>query len=120
MNIGEVIVNLRKQKGIKQKEIAEGLGISVPYLSRIENNEQKPSVDLIVKIANFLDVPVSAIVFMGLDLDAIENKEQKKYFKTAQPIIDRLMEYLLSGDSTTKGQDPLAKIKHKIPVRKKA
>lgn len=120
MKIGEVIVDLRKQKGIKQKEIAEGLGVSVTYLSRIENNEQKPSVDLITKIATFLDVPVSAIVFKALDLDAIENKEQKKYFKTAQPIIDKLMEFLLTGDNTTKGQDPLAKIKHKIPARKKA
>lgn len=113
MNIGEVIVNLRKQKGIKQKDLAKSLGITATHLSLIENNVNKPSVTLLSGIANYFDLPVTAIIFKALNSDELENKEQKKYFKAAEPIIDALIQFLLPGDNTAKGKDSLVHIKSK-------
>jgi transcriptional regulator with XRE-family HTH domain len=116
--IGEVIVKLRKQRGLKQKELAKNLGISATYLSLVENSEQKPSVDLIAKIADFFDLPVTSIVYMALDIDKVKSKEQQKYFEAAKPIIDSLIDYLLSDNSKSRGKIPLDKIKHNLKRKK--
>lgn len=114
MNIGEVIVDLRKQKGLKQKELAKGLKISAAYLSQVEHNEQKPSVALIANIANYFDLPITALFFRALEIDKLESKEQRKYYKTAKPVVDALINYLLSGESPPSGKDPLVLTSRKI------
>jgi transcriptional regulator with XRE-family HTH domain len=35
MDIGQTILRVRKEKGIKQKDLAKGAGISSTYLSQI-------------------------------------------------------------------------------------
>jgi transcriptional regulator with XRE-family HTH domain len=118
MKIGEVIVNLRKQKGVKQKDLAVSVGISATYLSLIEHNEQKPSIDVIAKIAGYFDLPVTSLLFMAMNFDDLKNKEQQKYFRAAKPIIDSLIEYLLSDNSTSKGKDRLARVRQNLKSRK--
>jgi len=120
MKIGEAIVNLRKQKGVKQKDLAKCVGVSASYLSLVEHNEMKPSMDLIAKIAGHFNLPTTALIYMALDLDGLKNKEQKKYFMAAQPMIDKLINYLLSDTSTTKRTGPLGKVKHGFKSRKNA
>src|SRR5580692_10785379 len=100
MNIGEAIKTLRKTNAVKQKDLAAAVAVSATHLSLVESGEQKPSVDLIDRIANHFGIPVSAIVYMALDMDKLENEEQQKYFEAAKPIIDKLMTYLLSDNST--------------------
>lgn len=118
IRFGEVLVNLRKQKGIKQIELAKKLNISPTYLSRIENDAEKLSTDMLKKMAKVFELPVSAIVFKALNIENLENKEQKKYFKAAEPLIDALITYLLSGNETNKGKDPLSNIKSNLTTRK--
>jgi len=120
MKIGDAIVNLRKQKGVKQKDLAECVGVTATYLSQVEHGQQKPSMDLIAKIASYFELPVTSLIYLALDLDSLENKEQKKYFKSAQPIIDKLINFLLSDTNTTKGTGPLGKVEHKLKRRKNA
>lgn len=120
MKIGEVIVTLRKQKGVKQKDLAESLGITATYLSLIEHGEQKPSIALISSIANYFDLPITVILYKALGLENAKSKNQKKYFEAAEPIVNSLIQYLLSGDNTSKGKNPLAKVKHKLPRRMKS
>jgi putative transcriptional regulator len=114
MNIGEVIVDLRKQKGVKQKDLATALDISAAYLSQVEHNEEKPSVSLIANIANYFDLPVTAIFFKALDIDKLKNSEQRKYFKTAKPVVDALISYLLSDENPAKGKDPSRKTNRRV------
>lgn len=62
--IGARIVYYRKLKGITQEKLAENVGISPQYLSRIENGSYPKSVSLstLIRIADKLDVPVSKLV----------------------------------------------------------
>ena len=50
-----MIKNLRKTKEWSLKETAKLLGISESFLSQIENNKRKPSLELIKAIANLFE-----------------------------------------------------------------
>lgn len=54
---------IRKQKGITQEELAKAIGITRPYLSDIERGVKTPGGDIIIKIANYLQLPVEEIFF---------------------------------------------------------
>ncbi len=56
MTFGEKIKDLRKEKKVTQRKLAEDLGIDFAYLSRIENGklDTPPSEDLIRRMAALL------------------------------------------------------------------
>lgn len=54
--LGERIAKRRKQAKIKQNVLAEQIGISNNYLSSIERGKEKPSLEILVKICNALNV----------------------------------------------------------------
>ena len=54
--IGKRIANRRKQLGLKQNILAEKLNMSNNYLSGIERGNEKPSLEVLVKICNSLQV----------------------------------------------------------------
>lgn len=53
MKFGNQLYELRKRKGLNQKEASQRLGVSPGYLSRVENNKEKPSLELIQKASLF-------------------------------------------------------------------
>lgn len=108
MKIGEVIVNLRKDSRLKQKELATAIGISATYLSQIEHNLEKPSIIVLSKIADYFNLPLSAIIFKTISSNEIDNMDQKRRIKAAEPVINALIKYLLPSDESIRGKDPLA------------
>ena len=54
---------IRKQQGITQEELARAVGITRPYLSDIERGVKTPGGDIIIRIANYLKLPVEEIFF---------------------------------------------------------
>lgn len=56
------IKELRKSKGITQKELAEALDMSQPNLSKIEADETPLTVEIAQKISLFLNIDVSDII----------------------------------------------------------
>lgn len=52
------IKRIRKEKGLTQKDVAEGSDMLVPTYSRLERGGSNPSLASMVRIANALDVPV--------------------------------------------------------------
>ncbi len=56
--------NMRSDKKMTQKQLAEMLGISTQYYSLIENGErqQEISVSLLVKLAEVFGVPVDELI----------------------------------------------------------
>ena len=64
--IGKQIATLRKEKGIKQEELANYVGVSTQAVSKWENGGV-PDTDLLPKIADFFSVPVDTL--FGRDID---------------------------------------------------
>ena len=69
--IGARIVYYRKLKGMTQEYLAELVGISPQYLSKIENGNYKNSVSfsVLIKIAEKLNVKIAQLV---QDIDSDE------------------------------------------------
>lgn len=91
MDIGPTILRVRKEKGIKQKDLARGAGISPTYLSQIEKGQRIPRLDILEKISVEINVPLSILSFLSLDIDSIP--EDKKYaYNQVKPLLDGLVE----------------------------
>lgn len=58
MNVGRRIKEIRDNAGLKAKFVAKKAGISLWYLSMIENGKRKPSLDKLEAIADVLGVEV--------------------------------------------------------------
>ena len=58
--IGKQIASLRKEKGIKQEELASYVGVSTQAVSKWENGGV-PDTDLLPKIADFFSVSVDSL-----------------------------------------------------------
>lgn len=70
-----IIKEVREEKGISQKDLAEKLNISQSYLSEIENNKKKNvSFELILHICNILNVEIRKIYIAVSDIDALKNE----------------------------------------------
>ncbi len=64
----------------KAKDLADELGISVAYLSKIENGQAAPSLDLLQKYADIFNTTRSALLFFA---DNLENEKKLGKFKVA-------------------------------------
>lgn len=71
LNIGETIKRLRKEREITQEEFAEVLGVSCQSVSRWENDNCYPDIELIPTIASFFGISTDRL--MGVD----ETKEKE-------------------------------------------
>ena len=52
---------IRKQKGIKQDELADAMGVSRQTISSLENGRYNPSVILAIKLARYFGTNVEEL-----------------------------------------------------------
>ena len=70
MTIGEHIMLLRKQKGLSQADLGKKIGTSGDIIGRYERNIMIPSIEVIMKIADILEVSIDYLVGKtNLELD---------------------------------------------------
>ncbi len=94
-----IVRELRKKKGIQQKELAIAIGVSCPTVSAWESNKKDPSGERLQKLAKYFDVDElvvlgrgsfqqsTADLFMPVD-PAISGKSE------TEQIIERVLEQL--------------------------
>ncbi|PZO42945.1 MAG: XRE family transcriptional regulator [Shackletoniella antarctica] len=58
-SLGSYLRDSRKRKKISMRALARDAEISVAYISKIEQNDANPTIDVLERIANALEVPVS-------------------------------------------------------------
>lgn len=70
MTLGQHITALRKKKGFSQGELGKAVGTSGDIIGRYERDEVKPSIEVVVKIADALEVSLDYLVGKtALELD---------------------------------------------------
>ena len=58
------IKELRKNLGLRQEDMAAELGVTRQTINAIENNKYNPTLDLAMKIAKLLELPVESIFLL--------------------------------------------------------
>lgn len=88
------IAELRKQKGLSQKEFAEFLKISPGNLCEWEKGRIEPSVEFLNIIADYFDVSIDYLVGRTDDFDVTRNK--------FMPEEEKLLQYFRGMSETEK------------------
>ena len=60
--IGKRIAALRREKGLKQEELAQAMGVSAQAVSKWENDQSCPDISLLPKLAKYLGVSVDTLL----------------------------------------------------------
>ena len=63
MDIGKVVREIRKEKGISQEKLALEADISRRYVYLLESGQCSPTIKILEKIANALHVKIYDIVY---------------------------------------------------------
>lgn len=89
MTLGQHITTLRKEKKLSQNELGKKAGTSGDLIGRYERDEVKPSIDVIIRIADALDVSIDFLV-------------GKTSFEMNQEMLNRFQEVSALPDSAKK------------------
>lgn len=77
--------NLRKEKNLTQKDLAQKLGLSQASISDWEVSKVEPSIDMLIKLADFFETSIDVLV--GRKYEKIEKVEKVKENKIMATII---------------------------------
>jgi len=91
MDIGQALYTARKDyTKMNQSELAKRLGLSQTYLSQIENGWKEPSMTVLNQYEKVCGIPLSVILWFGLNEDMVDKKKQRLY-RELKPVIDNLI-----------------------------
>ena len=96
MNYGETFKQIRMhvvQDG--QSAFAKSLGITQSYLSLVENDKKKPSIDLLERLANRCQIPLSVLLLETIIEKDIPDHKREEYEKM-KPRIRKLIKLFLN------------------------
>ena len=95
MQLGKTIAELRKERGIKQKALAEKCGVSPAYLSQIENDRRDPTLSVLESIGRNLKIPLPFLFFLASDESDIPEGKKEAY-SLLVPSMNSLIRSLLN------------------------
>jgi transcriptional regulator with XRE-family HTH domain len=91
VKFGRNFIKARTKRGLDQKDAAAALGISPAFLSKVENDKQKPSIDLILKAAEFFGVK-PGFFFEDqeeINLESIITGKNQRFIKDLEKMSDK-------------------------------
>ena len=78
MPTGTKIKEIRKQKGLTQKQLGDLCGIADSNIRKYENGKQNPKIETLQKIADALETPITEFT----DMPLIDNMTLGQYVQT--------------------------------------
>ena len=75
MNIAKVIRTYRKEAGLTQEEMANRLGVTTPAVSKWENGNSNPDIELLAPIARLLHISLDTLLSFHEELTPSEIDE---------------------------------------------
>lgn len=67
VDIGNAIRELREAKDVTQEDVANALGVTVNFISQVENGRRKLSSTKMETLAGFFEIPLSFIYVLADD-----------------------------------------------------
>ena len=79
VNMGNKLKNLRKQKRLTQKQVADRIGLAISAVSSYEAGTRYPSYDILIKLARIYHVSTDYLLGMTdkkeLDISGLNDDE---------------------------------------------
>lgn len=79
VNMGNKLKNLRKQKRLTQKQVADRIGLAISAVSSYEAGTRYPSYDVLIKLARIYHVSTDYLLGMTdkkeLDISGLNSEE---------------------------------------------
>ena len=91
MNCGKRISDLRKQKNLTQKELADILFVSDKAISSWELNRTEPSLEFVMKLSEVLECSVSYLIYGDNQKNDIETEIKIKLTENEFKYLDSFM-----------------------------
>lgn len=96
--IGKTMKNIRKSLGLTQEQVADQLYLAPRYISDIERDKTKGSIDTLVKLCNIYHVTPTIILKDYLNTTQLEYNDKLIGFANLTPkekeIIIKLIEFM--------------------------
>lgn len=95
-----IVKELRKKKGIQQKELAIAIGVSNPTVSAWESNKKDPSGERLKKLAEYFGV--DELVILGKGVVDLNNQQSQNLFIPEDPKVsgvsetDQIIQHILA------------------------
>ncbi len=103
MKFGQTIRTLRKERDLGQRELAERVGVSFTYISKIENSRlafgESPAEELVVKLAEALEADADELLLLAQKVPEKIRKrvlERPDAFLKLVALDDRMLDILLA------------------------
>ena len=106
--LGKRIAALRREKGLKQEDIAQALDVSSQAVSKWENDQSCPDISLLPKLAKLLGVSVDVLLSGEEEKPKVELVPEQKR-KELKDMMLRIMIDSANGD-TVRVNVPMALI----------
>jgi transcriptional regulator with XRE-family HTH domain len=81
MNIGKAIKLCRTSKNVRLLDVAQKTGLSISYLSLVEQGKREANFKILEKISSALDIPMSILIFLGSDNSEFKEISPELYIK---------------------------------------
>ena len=72
IKIGNMMKSIRKSRGLTQEQVAEQLGLAPRYISDIERDKTKGSIDTLVKLCNIYHITPTYVLRDFLNSEEIQ------------------------------------------------
>jgi len=95
MDLGNIIKNIRKQKGLTQTEFASSCGITQTYLSQIESNQKEPNLSTLKSISSSFNIPLPILFFLSMTEDDVQ-PSKREAFEIVSPSVKSLVNEFFS------------------------
>lgn len=93
MNHSKALLVVRAAKGLQQKELAELLGVTSSYISRIESGERPMSKQMLDKLVEKTSIPRELIILLGQDSKNLKEEDSR----TVDKMSNELLRLIIQG-----------------------
>ena len=98
MTIGKRIAALRREKNLKQDDLAQMLEVSPQAVSKWENDQTCPDISLLPKLAKILGVSVDELLSDKQELQPVVTLVPEDQRKDIKDMMIRIVVYSSNGD----------------------
>jgi transcriptional regulator with XRE-family HTH domain len=130
MELAARLIQLRKNKGLSQQALADGVGLHVTQIKRYESGATQPSLEALKKIALSLGVTTDFLLFdeaergpddeLRLQFDVIARLDEEERRVIRELIDGMIIKYQARRWDSSRNAPPAAKAKSASPAKRAA